>query len=281
MAMAYDRHRPGKGIRMADISERRTELRHAFEHAMGYWNPTCEQVLDASPDWFEVRLDYLAVPWRTGGLCPKVNEFIYITLNASTAHLHEPALRVHIANALRLGASAAEILEVFQIISILGIHSMMLSMPILLEEAKTNGRMIDVTQLTPRQARIKADFEASRGYWPPFWDAILVLTPNFFEAHERLGAGPREHGTLGAKVRELIQIALDASTTHLWASGVRVHTRAALQHGATVEEIVEVLELTSVLGTQSVTFGVPILLEEVAKFTQAADAANGGTDARS
>jgi alkylhydroperoxidase/carboxymuconolactone decarboxylase family protein YurZ len=66
-----------------------------------------------------------------------------------------------------------------------------------------------------------------------------------------------------------------------WASGVRVHTRAALQHGATVEEIVEVLELTGALGTQSVTFGVPILLEEVAKFTQAANAANGGTDARS
>jgi hypothetical protein len=48
-----------------------------------------------------------------------------------------------------------------------------------------------------------------------------------------------------------------------------------------VAAIVEVLELTSLLGRQSVTAGVPNLLEEVAKYTQAADAANGGTDARS
>ena len=81
-------------------------------------------------------------------------------------------------------------------------------------------------------------------------------------------------------MREFILIVVDASTTHLFPTGVRTHTRAALEHGASVAEIVEVLELTSVLGTQSVAFGVPILLEEVAKFTQAAGAANGGTDAR-
>jgi hypothetical protein len=40
---------------------------------------------------------------------------------------------------------------------------------------------------------------------------------------------------------------------------------AALKFGATVEEIVEVLELTCDLGVQSVTFGVSILLEELAK----------------
>jgi hypothetical protein len=39
--------------------------------------------------------------------------------------------------------------------------------------------------------------------------------------------------------------------------------------------------LVSVLGTQSVTFGVPILMEEVAKFNDAADAAKGETNARS
>jgi alkylhydroperoxidase/carboxymuconolactone decarboxylase family protein YurZ len=56
---------------------------------------------------------------------------------------------------------------------------------------------------------------------------------------------------------------------HLWASGVRTHIRAAFQHGAEVEEIVEVLELTSSLGTQSVTFGLPILLDEASKLNTA------------
>jgi alkylhydroperoxidase/carboxymuconolactone decarboxylase family protein YurZ len=75
-------------------------------------------------------------------------------------------------------------------------------------------------------------------------------------------------------------IAVDASTTHLFPTGVRTHTRAALGHGATAEEIVEVLELVSVLGTQSVTFGVPILMEEIAKLNDPADATTGGTNAR-
>ena len=266
---------------MADISGRRTELRDAFEHAMGYWNAACEQALDTCPDWFEAWLDYSAVPWRTGGLSPKVKEFIYITLNASTTHLHEPALRLHIANALRLGASAAEILEVFQVISILGVHSMMLSMPILREEAEARGLAVGDGELTMHQTAIKQSYVASRGYWPPSWDSILAMAPDFVQAHERLGAVPFERGVLEPKVREFILIAVDASTTHLFPTGVRTHTRAALEHGASVAEIVEVLVLTCALGTQSVTFGVPILLEEVAKFTHAADAANGGTDARS
>ena len=262
---------------MTNVTERHTEAKHAFEQAMGYWNPVCGQVVDASPDWFDAWLAYTAVPWHTGSLPPKVKEFIYITLNASSTHPHEPALRQHIANALRQGATAAEILEVFQTIAILGIHSMVLTVPILLEEAHAIGRDVDVTQLSPRQTEFKTRVQSNRGYWPPSWDAILKLAPDYFEAFDRLDAVPRDNGTLGRKVRELILIAVDASTTHLWASGVRNHTRAALRHGATVEEIVEVLELTSVLGTQSVTFGVPILMEEVAKL----NAAKGGTDARS
>ena len=83
---------------MTNVTERRTEAKHAFEQAMGYWNPVCGQVVDASPDWFEAWLAYTAVPWHTGSLPPKVKEFIYITLNASSTHPHEPALRQHIAN---------------------------------------------------------------------------------------------------------------------------------------------------------------------------------------
>jgi alkylhydroperoxidase/carboxymuconolactone decarboxylase family protein YurZ len=38
--------------------------------------------------------------------------------------------------------------------------------------------------------------------------------------------------------------------------------RNALRHGATSQEIMEVLQLVSVLGIHSATLGVPILLEE-------------------
>jgi alkylhydroperoxidase/carboxymuconolactone decarboxylase family protein YurZ len=45
---------------------------------------------------------------------------------------------------------------------------------------------------------------------------------------------PWQHGTLGAKVRELSYIAIDAATTHLFLPGLRTHFRNALGDGATV-----------------------------------------------
>jgi alkylhydroperoxidase/carboxymuconolactone decarboxylase family protein YurZ len=74
---------------------------------------------------------------------------------------------------------------------------------------------------------------------------------------------PWLHGTLGPKFRELIYIAIDAATTHLYLPGLRTHIRNALGHGATVAEIMEVLELTSVLGIHTITEGVPALLDEL------------------
>lgn len=255
---------------MTVVYEQQARLRQAFEKVTGYWHSACDQILQASPAYFEAYIGCIEVPWKTGRLPPKVKEFIYITLNASTTHLHEPALRLHIANALRLGATADEIIEVFQTISILGIHSMALSIPIVLEQARASGQEIDITRLSARQIELKERFQATRGYWPAAWDGILALAPDYIEAHDKLGSVPRDHGTLGPKIRELILIAVDAATTHLWESGVRTHVQAALRHGATIEEIVEVLELTSVLGMQSATFGVPILMEEVAKLSKAA-----------
>ena len=57
--------------------------------------------------------------------------------------------------------------------------------------------------------------------------------------------------------------AIDAATTHLYEPGLRTHIRNALRYGATKEEIMEVLELVSVLGIHSCTLGVPVLLEEL------------------
>jgi alkylhydroperoxidase/carboxymuconolactone decarboxylase family protein YurZ len=189
-------------------------------------------------------------------------EFIHITVNASVTHPYEPALRVHIANALRCGAAKAEILEVFQLVSILGIHSMGLSMPILLEEAKAAGQEVDLTKLSTEQSELKRQFTETRGYWPQTWDGIVALAPDYMKAHDRLGSTAQVGGLIEPKVKQLILIAVDASTTHLWASGVRTHIRAALKEGASIKEIVEVLKLVSTLGVQSVTFGLPILLGE-------------------
>lgn len=114
-----------------------------------------------------------------------------------------------------------------------------------------------------RRRMLKDEFVSKRGYWSPIWNETLRLDPDFFESYMHFSSVPWVHGTLPPKVRELIYVAIDASTTHLYDPGTRVHMQNALRHGATEGEIMEVLELTSVLGIHSATSGVPILMEEL------------------
>ncbi len=120
-----------------------------------------------------------------------------------------------------------------------------------------------MSELSPRQRALKEAFTEARGYWSPVWDQVLALDPAFFEAYLNFSAVPWRHGVLEPKVSEFIYIAIDASTTHLHAEGTRTHMKNALRHGATQQEIMEVLQLISVLGIHSTTHGVPILLEEL------------------
>jgi len=118
--------------------------------------------------------------------------------------------------------------------------------------------------LDRRREEIRRSAIENRGYWNESWDAMLEMDPDFVEAYVRFSGVPWEHGHLSPKVKELIYIAIDAATTHLHMPGLRNHIRAALRAGATREEILEVIELVSVLGIHSATMGMPVLAEELA-----------------
>jgi alkylhydroperoxidase/carboxymuconolactone decarboxylase family protein YurZ len=118
-------------------------------------------------------------------------------------------------------------------------------------------------RLNAAQREIKARFIKERLSWNALWDQLLAWDPEFFEAYFNFSAVPWRRSVLPPKVKELIYIAIDASTTHLYAPGLRRHIRNALKLGATREEILEVLELISVLGIHACNLGVPILAEEL------------------
>ena len=121
---------------MTEPTPRQRQLKEAFTEARGYWSPAWDGVLALDPDFFEAYLNLSAVPWRKGTLPPKVKERIYIAVDASTTHLHAPGTRTHVRNALRHGATREEIMEVFELISVLGIHSTTHGVPILMEELR-------------------------------------------------------------------------------------------------------------------------------------------------
>lgn len=107
----------------AQNDTRREELKQDFIRHRGYWSPLWDDLLRNSPDFFEAYTAYSSHPWSTGVLEPKVKEFVYIAIDAATHHLFEPGLRIHIRNALRHGASAAEIMTLLQLLSVEGLRS--------------------------------------------------------------------------------------------------------------------------------------------------------------
>ncbi len=55
----------------------------------------------------------------------------------------------------------------------------------------------------------------------------------------------------------------DIAATHLYVPGTKLHIRNALDHGATVEQVLEVMEISSVLGIHAVTTAAPMLATEL------------------
>ena len=217
------------------------------------------------PDFLEASLRFVAAAERRATLEPKLRELIGVALAAAATHLHQPRLELHVRRALEEGATVEEILETFELTSVLGIHTTTVAVPILLEELAASGQEGLDRPLSGREEQLKAEFIRVRGYWSELWNGVLVLDPDFFEAYFRFSAVPFEGGVLELKVKELIYIAIDASTTHLFEPGIRIHVRNALGHGATAAEIMAVLELTAVQGTETVDFGLPVLLAEARK----------------
>ena len=69
---------------------------------------------------------------------------------------------------------------------------------------------------------------------------------------------------LPLKVKELMLVAIDAVT--FYDFGVRVHTKGALAAGATEAELVETLEVVSIVNPHGLTSMIEIVLEEIKAF---------------
>ena len=258
---------------MAELTDHQRNLKAEFIENRGYWFPFWQQILEMSPEFFETYCNFSSVPWKTGPLEPKVKEMIYIAMDIATTHLYLPGTRIHMANALKHGATKEELMEVLQIVSVLGIHSMTEGLPILIDELQKAdmGGEIQGIVLDERALAHKQEFIDNRGYWMPIWETLLKLSPDFFKAYLDLSSVPWKTGVLEPKIKELIYVAIDIATTHLFLSGTRIHMRNALKHGATKDEIMEVIALVSICGMHSATEGVPILVEELDRFAAVAE----------
>ena len=93
-------------------------------------------------------------------------------------------------------------------------------------------------------------------------DVVKAADPTFADAYERIGAALTRSKVFSPKVRELIGLAVNAAPTHLNRDAVVAHVHSARHHGASDDEILEVLQIAVCLGVHALTFGGAILAEE-------------------
>jgi len=91
--------------------------------------------------------------------------------------------------------------------------------------------------------------------WDPKWaDTYLKMTTD-----------PWSSGILQRKFVELIGVALNAGYIGLNPAGMRRHMRAALQEGATREEILLVLKMASMMSFDFCMLAAPMILQEASE----------------
>jgi alkylhydroperoxidase/carboxymuconolactone decarboxylase family protein YurZ len=206
---------------------------------------------------------YLAYVAPGDRIEPKLRELILLAVNASCTLLNPEGVREHVRNALVLGATAAELVAVLELSSVVGIHTLDLGIPMLTHAAGSTTGSVAPSE---RQRRLKDELVNSNREtpWSPFWQALLDLDPDLFALTMGYLEAPWKSGALDPKVNEFIYIAIDSSSTHLYGKGLQVHIDRAKRWGATDGEIAEILRIVAGAGmTRTMALALPILADEL------------------
>lgn len=230
------------------------------------WNESIAEYLQDDPQFLQVYKDFVSIPWKNNHLSDKVKALLLVALSASPTHLSETAARSNIKRALKAGATEQEIGEILKIVSILGVHACAVGIPLAM--AQFADSKPDEVEYNAEQLARKDRFVNTMGYWNEFRDYLLQKDEAYFDAYFEFLTVPIRRGILEPKLVEFVYIAIDASTTHLFAKGIDVHMTNAKKYGATEGEILEVIQLASAQGFDTLLHMYPILKEEVSNYTK-------------
>ena len=231
----------------------------------GYWVTFNDGLLQYSQAFLETYMKYAALPAAEGPLSPRMVELVYVAADASATHMFGEGLLIHTKLALARGASPTDVVETLQIATAEGLEGVTMGVEILVEELQAAGQDTGflAAALSAEQVALKAGYQARFGDWPRFADYLLRLHPSYFAVMTELVAAPEVTGSLSAKERCLIAVALNAAFTHQNPAGTRLHVARAIRAGATKEEILQVMQLTAHLGVHACVIGVQMLMKAV------------------
>lgn len=235
-------------------------LKSAYIRARGYWTPWTEGMLRFSPEFLDLYARYGGHAAAHGPLSPLMCELIYVALDASSTHLFESGLALHMRLALKHGATPAQVMEVLAMATAQGLGGTCVGVEILAEEMQAAGCIMPENPDSAEQRALRDRWTTRFGIWPSHCETLLRLDPAYLELMLALEAYSDPTDQLEEADRTLIRLALDACFTGLNPPAMRTGIRRAIALGIGWQEILQVLQMTAHLGVHACAVGVPALV---------------------
>lgn len=172
-------------------------------------------------------------------------------LVAFAAHLSVTTLDTqgglpHARKAMEQGATEAQLVEILLLVSALGVHSLFEGVRLV------RGLGADGAPRDAGRQRLWDEHVGGNRYWeafeqevPGFLDGLLQTSPPGFDLFFRYCALPWQSAQLPPLTKELVAMAVDATPTHRFLPGLRLHLRNAIKLGAGSRQIVQVLDVAA------------------------------------
>ena len=247
------------------LSPEQERLKAEYIRARGYWTNWTEGMLRFSPDFLDLYARYGGYAAAHGPLSPRMCELIYVALDASSTHLFESGLRLHMAMAVQQGASPAQVMEVLAMATEQGLGGTRVGVEILAEELAASGQSLPElsSALSTEQQALRSAWQTKFGDWPTHCDVLLRVDPGYFALVLELSGFADKAERLEDSDRALIRLALEACFTGLNAAALREGIRRALGLGVAWQAVLQVLQMSAHLGVHACALGVPALMDIV------------------
>jgi alkylhydroperoxidase/carboxymuconolactone decarboxylase family protein YurZ len=185
-------------------------------------------------------------------LDPAGAALIQLAVHASVSALDGDGIDQKIRHALDAGATPAQVHETLVVVSGLGVHSLMEGSPRVAAVLRERGDSRLDGPLDHERMALRQRLQGDDQYWqdferevPGFLDALLRLSPEAYEAFFAYCAVPWRTGAVRGQVKELMSMASDATPTHRYLPGVRMHLANALRSGAGRTAVLHALDIAA------------------------------------
>lgn len=176
--------------------------------------------------------------------------FIRFAVCVSPSCLNTQAIDQSVAAVLAAGGTREQIGEAMALVSGLGVHTLMVASSRVLQAVEHHGEAAQSKPLDSAQQQLWQQYVGDDDYWqqferfvPGFLGSLLRLSVGSFKGFFQYCAIPWKTRHLPASLKELIALTSDATPSHRYQPGLRLHIHNAIQLGVGRRGILQALAL--------------------------------------